>query len=101
LRNVAQNPSDSFATVYWQTEQTDLHPGQPIKFIDAGKRSGAKNSVSKTGCTIALSLQVTIQPYLTRRLIMLSFRAAARNLERLLMRPKPRIPRVARNDKVR
>jgi hypothetical protein len=31
---------------------------------------------------------------------MLSFRAAARNLERLLMRPKPRIPRVARNDKV-
>ncbi len=44
---------------------------------------------------------VTIQPYLTRRLIILSFRAAARNLERLLMLPKPRIPRAARNDKVR
>jgi hypothetical protein len=44
---------------------------------------------------------VTIQPYLTRRLIILPFRAAARNPERLLMRPKPKIPRVARNDKVR
>ncbi|HQU63047.1 MAG TPA: hypothetical protein PKY85_07870, partial [Nitrosomonas sp.] len=32
--------------------------------------------------------RVTIQPYLTRRLIILSFRAVARNLERLLMRPK-------------
>jgi hypothetical protein len=50
---------------------------------------------------IIQSFKVTIQPYLTRRLIMLSFRAAARNLERLLMRPKPKIPRVARNDKVR
>ncbi len=46
-------------------------------------------------------IRVTIQPYLTKRLIMLSFRAAARNLERLLMRPIPKIPRVARNDKVR
>ena len=47
------------------------------------------------------SSSVIIQSYLTRHLIMLSFRAAARNLERLLMRPKPKIPRVARNDKVR
>jgi len=38
---------------------------------------------------------------LTTRLIILSFLAVARNLERLLMRPKPKIPRVARNDKVR
>jgi hypothetical protein len=44
--------------------------------------------------------KVTIQPYLARRLIILSFRAAARNLECLLMRQKPRIPRAARNDKV-
>ena len=51
--------------------------------------------------TLTAKTLVTIQPYLTRRLIVLSFRAVARNLERLLMRPKPKIPRVARNDKVR
>jgi hypothetical protein len=67
LRNVAQNPSDSLATVCWQTEQTDLHPGQPIKFIDAGKRSGAKNSILKTGCTIALSLQQLLEQRIDSR----------------------------------
>ena len=56
---------------------------------------------NRNPCFSYLRCIVIIQPYLTRRLIILSFRAVARNLERLLMRPKPKIPRAARNDKVR